>query len=450
MSSQIRFDNGITLSQLTLPEVITDIITVTTQPTASGLEDAMAGDTFAGLRARLNNLGESTASNDEDVLVAVSFTTDGANPVVEGDVISNVRFTYIADGTQPLPPINVPVNITVGSAIGVPAEFIAQPLVGEPIELIDAEYPSGAVVAYQWYRGDPTDGGVAISGATSGDYTPVSADTGIVPYRRDTVTGPGAGVYDIAAPAPTGAQFREEWAIYGVGDDLTDLLASGWEAEGTSPLSLRAEILDGNTEGPSGKSLAVYNTNNNTYAINDNLRDVINGSIFSVYEELFLYHEATKSSRTFYRHGTIGAGFTVRLGTIRHQLPGDDIAGIDGTNILTLENDEYIWVRHRVEGAVSQLKVWSPGIAEPEFWNSTRTHTDALPTFGPLIGMRIDNGDRPSIVYAACGLDTPAPFWVGFTPPPETTADPFSYEAPGSDTQIGVFGGTAIFNLEDV
>jgi len=129
-------------------------ITVTTQPTADGLSSAVSGDTFVGLRSRLTNLGEASASNSEQVGVAVSFTSTGTNPVATGDTISNVRFTYSAIGATP-EIVDVAVNITVGTA----------PVVGDV--LVDGAWLS----AYN----DSTD--VSVLGA--GPYTISGLPSGI-------------------------------------------------------------------------------------------------------------------------------------------------------------------------------------------------------------------------------------------------------------------------------
>lgn len=343
-----------------------------------------------------------------------------------------------------------------------PPAILAQPLIGVPVEIDEGVVTGATSTTYQWYRGNPNAGGVIIGGATLAGYTPVSADYGLVPWRRRIGTNAaGSTVSDTAAPAIVGTVYSETFAGFTVGNPLATILAAGWERASASGAQLWDASIVADAGGPSGKAISFGTTSTaNFWGFRSDTDAFFGANGWSTfYEELFLIKHETNSARIGLRgkrtaavtsivSADIGPGLNIRINTPYLALPGETIDLQPGT-ALTALTAQYYFVRQRFEGAVFLVKVWAATDPEPETWTATRTHTGTLTARGPALATQTAAAYRV-VNYISCGGNAPAPFWPGFVPPVPAFSDPQTFAVAAPLASVSAYNGLVTFNIEDV
>jgi hypothetical protein len=353
-------------------------------------------------------------------------------------------------GAAPLPPV----------IVGAPS-ILSQPLIGAVVAMDEGEVTGATGIAYQWYEGDPGSGGTTVSGATSVTMTPAAAEYGSTLWRRATYSNAaGDTVVDTEAPDIVGAQFINDWSALTITDTITQIDAAGYSRWSDSGGQQTGGTVVADAINPAGKAVQVTTASNAVQALFKDAEDTFFGANgwTTFYEDLHLikhdgvggrFHLRGKmvSAVTSVSLANTAAGFSVRLHVANHQLPGEDPQNTTGA-ILTLTENAYYFVRHRMEGAVSKIKIWLYGDPEPEAWSSTRTHGSTLTGRGPSVGSRVTTFAK-TFAWWSCGGNAPAPFWPGFVPPVEEFGDSLDYAAASSGSTVTEFGGDTVLTLED-
>ena len=341
-----------------------------------------------------------------------------------------------ASGTTDAPPVFAP-------QFDRPPEVVGQPLVDEalyvmPPEVIGSPAP---VTTYQWYDGDPEDGGTAISGWTDLNPTPVIGDYGVDLWLRTTATNSeGTASVDVNAGV-VGRVFTEDFSGMAVGDDSYAILAHGWTR---SDGRLNGLVVE-NEAAPSGKAMSWWTTTN--ISINCWRNDwaaFAAAHSMDDYEELMLVNiQDTSAHRVLLRcrdtsgFSELGHGFTINWGTIGAELPNEDPNAGVGWGLGSLVAGVPHWFRRRASGAEVSYKVWSSTVPEPANWGVTRTHTAPLVNLRPQFGTRLGGATKiAEMLYKATAWRASAPYPAGFVPPPLVITDPMAYAAPAPATSF--------------
>ncbi len=347
--------------------------------------------------------------------------------------------------------------------IVLPGSIDAQPLVGQPILVTDPTVSGATSTAYQWYDGDPAGSGTPISGWTSAAPTPTATQYALAApiWRRATYTNASGSVTEaLEAPGVVGFVWQDDFASLAVGDNTTAILAAGYTRWSSNATTLYwAGSVVANADAPAGRGISFNTANAANHAASPNAPvTFLAANGFGYYEELIMFvHDGTGGRFAFRGRGSVGvdyppmtAGLSIRLNAAQHQLPGEDPNNTAGTGMGTLTANAVYFVRHRIQGNESRLKIWLASAAEPD-WSlaNVRTHTSALAAYGPGMGARV-TGYSKTCLYMSCGANTPAPFWSGYAPPAEVITDPMAYSASASATSASMFNNSITFNLEDI
>jgi hypothetical protein len=349
----------------------------------------------------------------------------------------------------------------VAPVVVTPPSILSQPMIGQVVAMDEGEITGATSVAYQWYEGDPGSGGTTVSGAASITMTPAAAEYGSVLWRRATYSNAaGDTVVDTEAPDVVGVQFINDWSALTITDTIAQIDAAGYSrwSDGGSQQVGGTVVAD--AVNPEGKAVQVTTATNAVQAIYKDDEDSFFGTNgwTTFYEDLYLLKHDGVGGRFFMRGKMVSAvtsvslantaaGCSIRLHVANHQLPGEDPQNTTGA-ILTMTENSYYFIRHRMEGAVSKIKIWLYDDPEPEAWSSTRTHGSTLTGRGPSIGSRATTFAK-TFAWWSCGGNAPAPYWPGFVPPVEEFADSLDYAAAGSSSTVTEFGGDTVLTLED-
>lgn len=333
----------------------------------------------------------------------------------------------------------------------------AQPLVGTPIGATAAD-AGGTPVTYQWYRGDPAGAGTAISLATSQDYTPVDADFNVRLYRRASSAGYTA---DLAAPEVTGAVWSDTWESHTIGDAGAQLGAAGWTRAGADV----DPVVQADANSPSGRSIGIYGAGNPDYMSRDDYVAFLttNAAGVSYIETVHIIeyvNPAPSDSRFAMRMmpagdrwspDLMGPGFNCRIGSVYHQLEGDNAGESQGQYIMGLTPGTTYVFRHRVEGSTSKLKVWDITAAEPAAWTSERIHTGPITSYGPNIFWRYGVASpKNTLQYFSVGANAAPPVDSRWTLIAPVSSDPYGYAASATMTSFTQFDNLITYTLEDI
>ncbi len=344
--------------------------------------------------------------------------------------------------------------------LAAPGTFDAQAIVGEQLLWSPPTFTGADTVAYQWYRGDPGAGGTVISGATTLGYQPVDVDLGFVLFCRVTATNAqGATVADVGSGFTVGATFIETWEGQSIGAGTAVLIDTGGDWAGSE---LVATELVATPFSPTGRALQVWAGTSTVQTIyhkppNAALVAATGGIEFT--ETLYVIVAKDFGNRTMYRQrdtaglgGQVGAGFSIRIGSMFHQLPGDDPTDPAGEGLGLLTADTVYAVRHQIEGDTSRIKLWEIDQPEPAEWVSERIHTSPLVDMGPTIGIRHDQTDthRNEVQMVSFGINTPARADPRFSLIAPVSNDPYSAAAPVQTNSVSVMDNLITFNLEDM
>ena len=343
----------------------------------------------------------------------------------------------------------------VAPVVVIAPSIIAQPLVGQAVEVDEGSVTGATSTTYQWYRGAPPT--TPISGATTAAYTPVDADYSLTLYRRTTYTNvAGSTVVDTTAPAVTGKTYFENFSGMTNGDVTATVLAYGWSRSATT-IEVQA-VTD--ADAPSGKGLDWWGTPNSFRNFYRTDWDTFSNTYSAdPYEELFFYKHQTAAPRMSLRPhngvGTIGAnagpGFTIRFGNIYAQLPGDDPNEAHGTLVRAVTIGLKYWLRKRSVGNTCYYKVWLSTVPEPESWDITRVHGSALANRGPCLGYRAGAGtDKQRMLYMSSAHNATAPYPADFELPAPSSADVMTYAASSSNTSFAQNDGAIVYTVGDI
>lgn len=346
-----------------------------------------------------------------------------------------------------------------------PGNIDAQPLVGQAMLVAEPEVTGATSTAYQWYDGDPANGGVALSGLTSATFTPTATQYALSApvWRRATYTNDsGSVIEDLQAPAVVGFVWSDDFSALAVGADTAAIVAAGYTQWSNAAGQAWTGAVVAAADGPAGKGVSFTTSSTAIYGASPNAPAAFlpaNG--FDYYEELIMFvHDGTGGRFAFRGKNqasninvpltNLAPGLSIRLNAAHHQLPGDDPTNTAGTGMGSLTANSVYFVRHRIQGNESRLKIWLASEAEPN-WSlaNVRTYGSPLGTYGPGMLARI-TGHSKTCLYMACGANTPAPYWPGYVPPAEVITDPMAYSASASATSASMFNSTITFNLEDI
>ena len=336
--------------------------------------------------------------------------------------------------------------------------IIAQPLVGVPVEMDEGLVTGATSTTYQWYRGAPTT--TPISGAIAAGYAPVDADYSLTLYRRTTYTNAaGSTVVDVAAPGITGARIVNDWSALTIGDNTAAILTKGYGRSSGPGTQYAQGVAVAETKSPSGKSVSVSAGSADQNLLYKSESDTFFGTNAwsTFYEDLHLIKQI--GTGRFHARGKMvpattgvwdfAAGFSVRFQYCYHQLPGEDPNDGAGTYLATLTAGEYYFIRHRMTGTSSQIKVWGYGNPEPDAWDSTRTHGSALVGRGPGCGSRTTEAAQ-TFVWSSCGGNTTAPLPVGYVDPPPSSSDLMTYAASSAGTSVTQNNSAIVYTVGDI
>ncbi|MES2667939.1 MAG: hypothetical protein V4712_17780 [Pseudomonadota bacterium] len=344
-----------------------------------------------------------------------------------------------------------------GAAAPAAPAFVTMPtlfgelLSGRTLEIAEFSHSGTEPVttSFQWgsIAGGDDPGDIAAT------YALTDAHYGLVIYCDVTLTNAAGSVTERAtASAVVGKQFAEDWAAFAVGNTETQVLAGGFTRNNTTWLaSVVASAI-----APAVKALTWTESASATRGAWRNDIDTFGGAhAFAVYEELFLIEHTGGITPTFFLRprdaalnlGAAGPGVNIRANVVRHQMPGEDEAAATGVTVETLTAAQQFWVRQQVEGAVSRVRIWDFGLAEPELWSSVRTHGGAMAGLrGPALGVRASGGSE-TCHYYSCGYNAPAPYWPDYVPPSPETGDLMSYAASSGSSTITMAGGEIVWSV---
>lgn len=346
--------------------------------------------------------------------------------------------------------------------------FSSAPLIGEAVE-VDYSVTGTAPITttFQWTRD-----GTPITGATSESYTPVNADLTAVLGCTVTATNDVDSDSDSANAGPAGLTYIEDWARFDVGDLRADLVADGYEEIGGTNTPIVAVISD--PDPAFDKTLDFRGGASSARALGYHpLRTILTGATVDYIEVLMQIENKipnTQEQTIFFKSQslsagspttsmTTGGGFNIRLNVANserylfHQIPGEDATSAVGTRVNagsgtfgSVLGDVYN-VRFRIAGNDTSLRTWLASLPEPEGWGSERTHTEAIPTNGFVLGARTTSANSHNIRFWSMGVNVPAPWPVGYEAPPASTGDPLSFVSPTEETSVTTGGGVITFNF---
>lgn len=367
-------------------------------------------------------------------------------------------FASAAQTVAEAPAPSVPIIVSPGGVD-------AQPLVGQPILVSEPTVTGATSTAYQWYDGDPVGSGTPISGWTGATPTPTDTQYALSApiWRRATYTNDaGSVIEDMQAPAVVGFVWSDDFGALAVGANTAAIVAAGYTqwAQVSGQAWIGAVVAAAG--GPAGKGIAFTTSGSANYGASPT--DVVNflgANTFGYYEELIMFiHDGTggrfafrgknQASNINMPLANMAPGLSIRLNVAHHQLPGEDPNNTAGTALKTLTANAVYFVRHRIQGNESRLKIWLASEAEPD-WSlaNVRTYASPLGTYGPGMVARVA-GHTKTCLFMSCGANAPARFPAGYVPPAEVITDPMVYSASAPAGAASMFNSTITFNLENV
>lgn len=288
-------------------------------------------------------------------------------------------------------------------------------------------------------------------------------------YCRVRVENPAGAVEQTAETAPVGLTFVENWSRFAVGDLLAALVAQGYVEVGGSGQPVVTVIdepdpqfdksLNFRPGGANARSLSYRPLTEliagATVDYVEFLIQIENNAPDNTDKTIFFKTQASADPNAPSVSTSTGCGINIRrdgsnVRFVHHQLPGDDATSAVGTRLgawpggrLGSINGDVYNVRVRISGVNSKARLWMANLGEPEAWGADRNAAAPIPINGFVLGGRTGTVDRHNIRFWSFGVNTPAPWPVGYVPPAPENADPLSFQAPASLGSI-VSGGEAI------
>ena len=346
-------------------------------------------------------------------------------------------------------------GVPVAPAVVIAPSIIAQPLVGQAVEMDEGLVTGATSTTYQWYSGAPT--ATPISGATSVGLTPADTEYGVTLYRRTTYTNAaGSTVVDVAAPAVTGKTYSDDWAGYTVGNTWTQLDT----LYNRNSTQIDLDVIS-DASGPAGKSISVDAATSNFRAVwlaGASTFGIAQAASTSRTQGLYLFkHIGTNSGRYLIRFINdaltgAGPGLLVFNGTAWLQINTDSENAAVGTNMGALTVNSYYWVRIEQAADTIKAKLWDFGDAEPASFTSRACSVSIDPP-APAFGCRFASAFPAAqfdLLYWSGGYNADAPYWAGFVPPIAVSTDPMTYAASSSGTSITQNNSTLVYTVGDI
>ena len=347
--------------------------------------------------------------------------------------------------TPEAPPVSIPVIIEAGFSAG-------QPYISEAAQISPATVTGADSTTYQWYHGNPADGGTPIAEASAAGYTPVEGDYGEDLWLRATYTNASGSVTDDVQAGIVAIRFRENFERFTVGDTQAEMRLDGWEISqlGQSFLTVVADM-----DAPAGLAAHFESWGGTVRWAWPTVGDSFPHWGDSEYVEwLTLYREdSSVTKRTTLRarqpSNALSAGVSARITIARVQLPDQNVAGEVGAHLATLTPGEVYWIRQRIVGKVCMAKAWKLGDPEPAVWVEANPDANPLPFASPTYGAYTNGGDH-RVLYISWAGNAPAPYWEGYDAPAQLFGEMMEFNAPSAQSAVPAFGGLITFNLEDV